>query len=79
MKRAIVLISHGNIAVEMKRSVQMIAGASNHIYCVTLHEIGLVDFEKQWKDVMQQIEVYERVIVFADLYGCLLYTSMINR
>lgn len=67
--RAIILISHGLLALEMKNSIQMITGVSDDIYCVTLSEEGNLIFEDYLRQIMEDTKDYQNVVVFADLYG----------
>ncbi|MGX8833405.1 PTS sugar transporter subunit IIA [Amedibacillus sp. YH-ame6] len=67
--QGIILISHGGLSFEMKASIQMITGEAKDIYCVTLNEEGSPRFEALLHEALEQTQSYERVIVFADLYG----------
>lgn len=65
----LVLISHGNLSVEMKKSCEMIMGPQEHIHTVSLlPEDGQESFLKKFDEVVNGIDPDE-LIVFADLMG----------
>lgn len=70
MKRAILLISHGKLAKEMKESIKMITGTIDDVYYTCL-ESGdqSEEFINKLRSEIDKLSKYEEVIVFADLYG----------
>ena len=70
MNRAILLISHGKLAKEMKESIKMITGTIDDIYYTCL-ESGdqSEEFIDKLRNEIDKLSKYEEVIVFADLYG----------
>lgn len=65
----LVLISHGNLSVEMKKSCELIMGPQEHIHTVSLLPAeGQDDFLKKFNEVVADIPA-EELIVFADLMG----------
>lgn len=67
--RAIILVGHGNLPEEMKNSIHMITGQSQHMYAIGLNMEGNTKFEGQLKDVLEITSKYHEVVIFADLYG----------
>lgn len=69
MAKELVLISHGKMAEEVKKSAELIMGPQEHIHVVCLlPEEGPEDFEKKFQDVIKDIPE-EDLTVFADLVG----------
>ncbi|VYU60636.1 PTS mannose transporter subunit IIA [Clostridium tertium] len=70
MNRAILLISHGKLAKEIKESIKMITGTIDDIYYTCL-ESGdqSEEFIDKLRNEIDKLSKYEEVIVFADLYG----------
>lgn len=65
----LVLISHGRMAEEMKKSAELIMGPQDHIHTVCLlPEEGPEDFEKKFEEVTENFNDDE-IMVFADLMG----------
>lgn len=65
----LVLISHGRMAEEMKKSAELIMGPQDHIHTVCLlPEEGPEDFERKFEKVTQNFDDDE-IMVFADLMG----------
>lgn len=63
----LVLISHGNLCVELKKSAEMIMGPQEHIHTVPLLPAeGQEDFLKKFDDLVQDFDDY---VVFSDLLG----------
>lgn len=69
MSKELVLISHGKMAEEVKKSAELIMGPQEHIHVVCLlPEEGPEDFEKKFQDTISGIPE-EDLTVFADLMG----------
>lgn len=69
MSKELVLISHGKMAEEVKKSAELIMGPQEHIHVVCLlPEEGPEDFEKKFQDEINGIPE-EDLTVFADLMG----------
>ena len=69
MTKELVLISHGKMAEEVKKSAELIMGPQEHIHVVCLlPEEGPEDFEKKFQDTINGIPE-EDLTVFADLMG----------
>ncbi len=69
MAKELVLISHGKMAEEVKKSAELIMGPQEHIHAVyLLPEEGPEDFEKKFQDTINGIPE-EDLTVFADLMG----------
>lgn len=67
MMKPLILISHGNLCLELKKSVEMIMGPQEEIYAVTLQpEEGQAEFLQKFKETIADIDEF---VVFADLYG----------
>lgn len=63
----LVLISHGNLCVELKKSAEMIMGPQEHIHAVPLLPAeGQEDFLKKFDDLVKDFDDY---VVFSDLLG----------
>ena len=69
MAKELVLISHGKMAEEVKKSAELIMGPQEHIHAVCLLPgEGPEDFEKKFQDTINGIPE-EDLTVFADLMG----------
>src|SRR5699024_9939275 len=69
MTKELVLICHGKLDEEYKKSVELIMGPQEHIHVVCLlPEEGPEDFEKKFQDTINGIPE-EDLTVFADLMG----------
>lgn len=69
MSKELVLISHGKMAEEVKKSAELIMGPQEHIHVVCLlPEEGPEDFEKKFQDTISGI-LEEDLTVFGDLMG----------
>lgn len=67
MMKPLILISHGNLCLELKKSVERIMGPQEEIYTVTLQpEEGQAEFLQKFKETIADIDEF---VVFADLYG----------
>lgn len=65
--RPLVLVSHGELCVELKRSVEMIMGPQPDIYTVALlPNEGQDEFLQKFESVTKKLDDF---IVLADLYG----------
>lgn len=65
--KKLVLISHGNFCVELKKSAEMIMGPQDNIYAIPLlPEDGPESYLKKFQDVVKDLDDY---VVFADLMG----------
>lgn len=69
MTKELVLIGHGKMAEEVKKSAELIMGPQEHIHvvCLLLKE-GPEDFEKKFQDTINGIPE-EDLTVFSDLMG----------
>lgn len=69
MASDLVLISHGQVAQEMKKSAELIMGPQEHIhYVCLLPEEGPEDFQKKFEDTTKDF-ADQNFTVFADLMG----------
>ncbi|MEY8530318.1 PTS sugar transporter subunit IIA [Lactobacillus taiwanensis] len=69
MTKELVLIGHGKMAEEVKKSAELIMGPQEHIHVVCLlPEEGPEDFEKKFQDTINGIPE-EDLTVFSDLMG----------
>lgn len=69
MAKDLVLISHGRMAEEVKKSAELIMGPQDHIHTVVLlPEEGPEDFEKKFNDTIKDFDEPD-ITVFADLMG----------
>lgn len=69
MTTELVLISHGHLADEMKKSCEMIMGEQKHIHTVPLlPEDSQESFLKRFNKVTENFS-NEEILVFADLMG----------
>lgn len=67
MSKALVLISHGHLCEELKKSTEMIMGPQENIYTVPLlPEDGQESYKKKFLKVVEPLDDY---IVLADLMG----------
>lgn len=70
MSKAVLLISHGKLAYELKNTLEMIVGSNGNLYCVGLDvKENIHDFEKKLDDILEKLINYKDVLIFADLYG----------
>lgn len=68
--KGILLISHGFYAKELRDSLKMIAGNVDNIYVACLETTdGPEEFKAKLIEQEKALEVFEEVIVFADLMG----------
>lgn len=63
----IILVSHGNLSKELKKSVEMIMGPQDHIHTLSLKEgESPEEFKKAFEVITSDLQNY---VVFADLLG----------
>lgn len=63
----LILVSHGSFSKGLKESTEMILGAQDYLYAVSLNlEDGEQDFISKFNEARQDAD---KVIVFADLLG----------
>ena len=68
--RGILLISHGQYAEAFKGSLKMIAGEVTNLYsCCLLPTDGPEQFKEKLNVLKPELEKYDEVLVFADLFG----------
>ncbi|WP_181294622.1 PTS sugar transporter subunit IIA [Heyndrickxia sporothermodurans] len=71
MKKAIILVSHGNLAAEMKSSAEMIVGKQDNLYALPMNEKE--DLESYTRQIVECInhtlETYTEIIFLADILG----------
>lgn len=68
--RGILLISHGYYAEAFKESLKMIAGQVDNLYAVCLDPTdGPEEFKTKLTAVNSELEQYDEVLLFADLFG----------
>lgn len=66
----ILLISHGNYANELRKSLKMITGEIDNVYSVGLDfSDGPDEFKAKLQNLEPKLELYSNVIVFSDLLG----------
>lgn len=74
----LILVSHGNLSKELKKSVEMIMGPQNKIHTLSLKEGESPDeFGSEFKELTSNLDDY---VVFADLLGgtpCNVVTNII--
>ncbi|MEG6532740.1 PTS sugar transporter subunit IIA [Caldibacillus thermoamylovorans] len=71
MNRAVLLVSHGELANAMKESVELIIGNQPNVYALPMNEQATlssysVELEKVVKDLLR---VYDELILLADIKG----------
>lgn len=69
MNRAILLISHGNLAVSMKASVELITGKQPHLFTLPMDEQATLDsFTEELSNKKDEILIdYETLLILADI------------
>ena len=68
--RGVLCISHGFYAKEFKESLQMITGPVDHLYsCCFEQNDGPKEFTVKLHALLPELEKYDDLIVFADLFG----------
>lgn len=68
--RGILLISHGQYAEAFKGSLKMIAGEVTNLYsCCLLPSDGPEQFQDKLAQLEPELDKYDEVLVFADLFG----------
>lgn len=68
--RGILLISHGYYAEAFKESLKMIAGQVDNLYAACLDPTdGPEEFKAKLIALNPELEPYDEVLVFADLFG----------
>lgn len=68
MKARLILISHGELAVEAKRSAEMIVGHMEGLYAIAMKESnGLEGTRKKLWDVLEEIGPDAQVVIVADI------------
>ncbi|MFR8806616.1 MAG: PTS sugar transporter subunit IIA, partial [Lactobacillus iners] len=69
MAKELILISHGKLAEEAKKGIELIMGPQDNIQAVCmLPEDGVSDFQKKFEDATADFSV-DDIVVFADLMG----------
>lgn len=53
MNAVILLVSHGQLSIELKNAYQMIAGKAEHIFALPLTEEGIETFSKQFHSLVE--------------------------
>ena len=72
----ILVLSHGNLSQGIVESGKMIVGTNEKVDYLGLYEGNNIDeFYDRTAEKIQAMDDGEGVLVFSDLYGCLLYTS----
>lgn len=68
--RGFLIVSHGDLAAGMKMSVEMVAGAREEVYALGLSpEGGPAELEEKLEAILPELEKYEDIFVFTDLFG----------
>lgn len=68
--RGFVLVGHGNLPVAMLEAVKMMAGDVDNVYAIgLLAEEGMEDISQKLMSIQTELETYDSVIVFSDLFG----------
>ena len=68
--RGFLIVSHGDLAAGMKMSVEMVAGARDEVYALGLTpEGGPSELEGKLAEILPELEKYDDVFVFTDLFG----------
>lgn len=69
MAKELILISHGKLAEEATKGIELIMGPQDNIQAVCmLPEDGVSDFQKKFEDATADFSV-DDIVVFADLMG----------
>lgn len=64
----ILLVSHSELCVGMKKSCEMIAGDQSDMYTISLSEEGVDDFRKNLSEMISTLEKqYEKVFLVTDI------------
>ncbi|MFD9626676.1 PTS sugar transporter subunit IIA [Peribacillus muralis] len=71
MNRAILLVSHGNLASTMKECVQLITGKQKDLYALSMDAEETFDsFSSRLETSVNQLRVrYQEIIILADIKG----------
>jgi len=69
MKRAILLVSHGSLAISMKASVELITGKQTHLFTLPMDEQATLDsFTEELSNKTDDIFInYENLLILADI------------
>lgn len=66
----IVLVSHGNLAVALLKTLEMIMGQQDGVEAVGLHiGEGMESFRERVREAVLKVYDGEGVLIFADLFG----------
>lgn len=82
-KSAIIIVSHGNLANELKNTVEMICGVSDNIFTLTLDVADdIVMFKQELISFNNKLSKFDHIYVFSDLLGGsvnrLVYEQFVN-
>ncbi|MGE6376455.1 PTS sugar transporter subunit IIA [Peribacillus muralis] len=71
MKRAILLVSHGKLALTMKECVELITGKQKHLYALSMDaDETFESFSSQLGTSVNQLRVcHQEIIILADIKG----------
>ncbi|HZJ86286.1 MAG TPA: hypothetical protein VFC83_04145 [Erysipelotrichaceae bacterium] len=68
--RAFIIISHGDLAAGLKMSVEMVVGARDDLFSLGLSpEGGPESLQQDLETLLSNLDEYEEVFVFTDLFG----------
>ena len=69
MNAVILLVSHGQLSIELKNAYQMIAGKAEHIFALPLTEEGIETFSKQFHSLVEEKIKNNYLFLFTDIKG----------
>lgn len=71
MNRAILLVSHGNLASNMKDCVELIAGKQKQLFALSMDDqVTLDSFARELESAVNQLlDWYKEIIILADIKG----------
>lgn len=67
--RKFLIATHGTFAAGVKSSLDIILGATEHLFLIQAYVDGAIGVEEQINLVMQQVSENDELIVFTDILG----------
>lgn len=68
--KAIVLVGHGNLPIEFKKSAELIIGDNENVFAVPLSpQDGKEEYAEKLNQIKPKLDKYDSVFVFVDLMG----------
>jgi fructoselysine and glucoselysine-specific PTS system IIA component len=68
-KRKFLIATHGTLALGIKSSLNMIIGSVEHLFLILAYLDQNVSVETEIKQVLEQIEDRDELVVFTDILG----------